>query len=110
MQAIAEVDAGVCGFQTKIVASSEDGMFVMFDITSDCEKICAFAAALASAGPVNAYEEINPTSESVILSTARECLNGCCAGCITPVGIFKSMQVAAGLALPKDITIAMRKG
>jgi uncharacterized 2Fe-2S/4Fe-4S cluster protein (DUF4445 family) len=44
---------------------------------------------------------------SVLLRTARDVLTGCCAGCAVPVGLFKTMQVAAGLALPKDITINM---
>jgi len=43
----------------------------------------------------------------VVMATVREHLKGCCAGCAVPVGIFKGMQVAAGLALPKDITIKM---
>jgi len=37
----------------------------------------------------------------------RETLKGCCAGCAVPAGLFKAMQVAAGLALPQDITIRL---
>jgi hypothetical protein len=109
MQARAEIDAGVCGFHTDVNTSSEDGMFVTFEVQSDCEKIRGLGEALAAGGPVNAYEEISPAGESVVLATVRECLKGCCAGCAVPVGIFKSMQVAAGLALPKDITIQITK-
>ncbi len=29
--------------------------------------------------------------------------------CVVPVGLFKAMQVAAGLALPKDIHIQLTK-
>ena len=110
MTATAKIDAGVCGFHTTSNATSEDGMFVEFQVQSDCEKIRGLAEALASKGPVNAYEEISPASESVIMATVRDCLKGCCAGCAVPVGLFKSMQVAAGLALPKDITIQITKG
>jgi len=105
-----EIDAGICGFHTEINTSSEDGMFVTFDLTSDCEKIRGLGETLAAKSPVNAYEEINPASNSVIMATVRECLKGCCAGCAVPVGLFKSMQVAAGLALPKDISIHIEKG
>jgi hypothetical protein len=38
----------------------------------------------------------------------ERCTN-CCAGCAVPAGLFKAMQVAAGLALPKDITIRLAK-
>ncbi|MGB9596019.1 MAG: DUF6951 family protein [Candidatus Poribacteria bacterium] len=37
-------------------------------------------------------------------------MKGCCSGCAVPVGIFKSMQVAAMLALPMDISIKIAKG
>jgi hypothetical protein len=96
MQARTGIDAGVCGFHTDVNTSSEDGMFVTFEATSGCEKISALGDALAAKGPINAYEEISPQSESVIMATV-------------PVGLFKSMQVAAGLALPKDITIHITK-
>lgn len=109
MQAKTKIDAGVCGFFTDIEACSADNMFVEFQIESDCERIRGLSDALLTKGPINAYEEISPASDSVIMSTARECLKGCCAGCAAPVGLFKSMQVAAGLALPKDISIHITK-
>ncbi|OQB43184.1 MAG: hypothetical protein BWY09_00256 [Candidatus Hydrogenedentes bacterium ADurb.Bin179] len=110
MPVVSKIDAGVCGFQTEVNASSEDGMFVNLEVTSECEKIRGLGEALAARCPINAYEEISPVGESVILSAVRECLTGCCAGCAVPVGIFKSLQVAAGLALPKDIIITFEKG
>jgi hypothetical protein len=110
VQAIAEIDAGVCGFHTNVTTSSEDGMFVNFKVTSDCDKISGLAEALLAKGPINAYEEISPVGDSLVMATVHECLKGCCAGCAVPVGLFKSMQVAAGLALPKDVTILIRKG
>jgi len=60
-------------------------------------------------GPVDGYAEIGAGSDGVILATARECLKGCCAGCAIPCAIFKAMQVAAAVALPKDITIRIIK-
>jgi len=104
-----EIDAGICGFHSTSRATSEDSMFVRFEVTSDCDKIRGLGEALASKGPVNAYEEMSPASERVVMATVRDCLKGCCAGCAVPVGIFKSMQVAAGLALPKDIAIQIEK-
>lgn len=84
-------------------------MFVSFEVTSDCEKILGLGEALSARGPVNAFEEISPAGESVLMATVREHLKGCCAGCVVPAGIFKSMQVAAGLALPRDIGIKIGK-
>jgi hypothetical protein len=49
------------------------------------------AVALKAKGPVDAYQEIGPAAESVVLGVAREALKGCCAACAAPVGVFKAM-------------------
>jgi len=43
------------------------------------------------------------------MTKVQAVLTGCCAGCAVPVGLFKAMQVAAGLALAKDIAITLAK-
>jgi len=43
----------------------------------------------------------------VVMSAVRATLSGCCAGCAVPVGIFKALQVAARVALPREVTITM---
>jgi len=108
MNVQADIDAGICGFQTRVVAHSEDSQQVQFDITSGCEKIQGLAETLQPKQPIDAYQEIRP-AEGVIMMTAKSQLTGCCAGCAVPAGIFKALQVAAGLALPKDITITIKK-
>lgn len=108
MTCTVRVDAGVCGFRTEAVVSSEDSQNVAFAVSSDCEKIRRLAAQLADLGAIDAYAEISPESPSRLLGTARATLKGCCAGCAVPVGLYKAMQVTAGLALPKDITISLQ--
>ena len=107
MQANVDITAGICGFRTTAVVSCEDFQNVTFAIDSNCEKIRAVAARLQACGPIDAYQEISPIAESVLLTAARETLKGGCAGCAVPIGLFKSMQVAAGLALPQDIAIRL---
>lgn len=109
MEALVNVDAGVCGFMTTIKAKSGDGQMVAFDMESGCEKITALARLLAEKCAVDAFQEISPVAESVILSTARITNKGCCSGCVVPPAIFKAMQVAAGLALPQDVTMRIAK-
>lgn len=110
MQAKVDITAGICGFRTVARVTSDDSQNVAFVIDSDCEKIRALAARLQAHGPIDAYQEISPATESVVLTTVRETLKGCCAGCAVPAGLFKGMQVAAGLALPQDITIRLSAG
>jgi hypothetical protein len=108
MIATAEIEAGICVFRTTVRVRSEDAQHVLFDVTTDCEKFADWAR-LQALGPADAFQEINPTRGSHMLETARASLSGCCAGCAMPVGLFKTTQVAAGLALPKDVHIAMTR-
>ena len=109
MQAKVEINAGICGFRTTAAVASADDQNVTFTVTSDCEKIRKLGLALQAKGPVDAYQEIATGAEGVLLTTTRACLCGCCSGCIVPTGLFKGMQVAAGLALPKDLSVRLTK-
>ncbi len=108
MKAVVRVDAGICGFKTCIHADSDDTQNVSFKIASDCGKAKAFGAALVAKGPVDGYAELGAGSDGMILSTARETLKGCCAACAVPIGAFKAMQVAAGVALPKEVALDIK--
>ncbi len=102
------VDAGICGFPTVVRAESEDNQIVLFNATSGCDKIKAVIKELEAVGAIDAFEEINPASGNArLLAVFRDKLKGCCSGCVVPVAFFKAMQVAAGLALPKDVTLAI---
>ena len=109
MKALVVVDGGICGFQTRIHAKSDDAQNVTFKIASACEKVRAFGEALTAKDPVDGYAEIGAGADGVILTTARESLKGCCAACAAPIGAFKAMQVAAGVALPKDVHIGIKQ-
>ena len=106
MNCRAHIHAGVCGFQTSVAAESPDDQNVSLTIETDCEKIRALADAL-DGGEIDAYEEIARGSDGVVLTATREKLTGCCAACAVPVGVFKCVQVAARVALPKDLSISL---
>lgn len=110
MKALVQIDAGICGFKTKIRAESDDSQNVTFKVASGCEKVRSFSAALIAKGPVDGYAELGAGAEGVVLTTGRESLKGCCAACAVPVGAFKAMQVAAGVALPKDVSLHLSAG
>ena len=100
------VEAGICGFVTEIEASSEDSQHVSFKVNTDCEKIKSLSEKLTS---YDAYNEIRDGFDGELFKAIRSELKGCCAGCAVPVGFFKSIQVAAMLALPKNISITITK-
>ncbi len=101
------INAGVCGFHTTVAARSDDMQMVSLEIASDCEKIRGLAEALAA--PVDAYQEIGDGFDGVVLKAARAHLAGCCAGCAVPSDIFKSVQVAGGVALPAPVSFSIER-
>ncbi len=105
--ASATIHAGICGFTTRVRAEADESYQVTLSIASDCEKVQAYGVELASKMPLLAFDELRLGSEGAILGTAKGHLKGCCAACITCDGVFKAMQVAAGLALPAPATIEL---
>ena len=98
------VNAGICGFVTRITATSADDQYVRFTVDSPCENIQGLAARLSD---VDAYAELGAGFDGAIHQAARASLRGCCSGCVVPAGFFKAMQVAANVALPQDISIQL---
>jgi hypothetical protein len=106
MKCFAQITAGVCGFQTKVSAVSADDQIVTLTLETDCAKIAQLAERLKGL-PLDTYDEIATGYSGIILTTARETLSGCCAGCVVPPGIFKAVQVAARVALPREAAIEL---
>jgi hypothetical protein len=102
--ATAEIEAGICGLTTT-VRTKADGAAVRVEIESDCEHIAKLAAALTEVEP---FREISfRGQEPLTLEKAREhCAH---AACPVPSGILKAIEIEAGLALPKDVTIRVSK-
>ena len=101
-----KIEAGICGFVTEIEANSEDMQHVSFKVSTNCDKIKKLSEKLTT---YDAYNEIRDGFEGELFKAIRSELKGCCAGCAVPVGFFKSMQVAAMVALPKNISITITK-
>ena len=100
------IHAGVCGFTTTVRATSDDDQVVTFRIETDCDNIKRLAADFPE---VDAFSEIGAGFDGAIHQAVRDALKGCCSGCVVPCGIFKAMQVAAGLALPAPASIELSR-
>ena len=102
MRGIVNVMSGICGMITEIRATSQDpsGM-VTLDINTRCESIQHLAKALKV---VNPEEEISHggAGPKTLRMAAKHCKH---AACPVPSGIIKAIEVAAGLAQPKDASI-----
>lgn len=108
MQAEATIQAGICGFTTTVAAICNDGQTVRLELTSPCPRITALAQGLSRLDGIDAFGELDPTTSGPLMNALRDPRQGLCVGCVVPTGVFKTMQVAANLSLPGDISITLR--
>ena len=103
---LAEIQGGICGFVTKVKANSKDGQKIELTIETDCPNVSKLAAELKE---VDAFKEV--LSRALDTATYQLASKYCPhPGCPVPAGILKAIEVEAGLALPKDAAIFLRKG
>jgi hypothetical protein len=100
----AEIFSGICGFSAT-VKTKMNGSHVAVSVDSECDAIQRLGDELAS---VNPWQEITFRGEGplTLQMGAKHCYHPACP---VPVGIVKAIEVEAGLALPKDVTIKLSK-
>jgi hypothetical protein len=101
----ARIETGICGHHAEVQAKADGSYQVNVKIESSCKHIQKLAENLSE---VNALNEISSRwGTPEILSKGLEyCTH---ASCPVPVGIIKTVEVAAGLALPQTATIVVEK-
>jgi hypothetical protein len=106
----ASIAPGVCNFDAVVTACTEDSQNVRFEFVTECETMKEFAKQVSEISPVDAIATLGP-EENPILAKARKLLQtkGCCDACIVPASAVKIMQIAAGLALPKDVSLVITR-
>lgn len=100
----AEINPGVCGFKT-IVETTMDGDLCTVTIESDCKAIQRLGQKLSRVDPFREFTFRGEGPETYELA-ASYCSH---AACPVPVGIVKTVEIAAGLALPADVIIKLEK-
>jgi hypothetical protein len=102
--ATAEILAGICGFHTTVRANMQ-GDLCQLEIHSECKAIQRLAQELTQVEP---FQEISfrRSNPQTLQMGAKYCSH---AACPVPVGIIKAVEVAAGLALPADVSIQVSK-
>lgn len=97
---VVKVQPGVCGLASTIRARLNADELVELTIESECGKIMKSAQSLQ---PVDAYAELfAPASQSALCAQLSQGLHATCPVCCAAL---KAVEVAAGLALPRDVHI-----
>jgi hypothetical protein len=106
-----KVEAGICGFTTEVRAASEDRQHVTIQVTSNCPDVIRLSKKFEGE-TFDAFQEIGPCAQPGSMYETRVmrlCGELPHVACPVPAGICKCMEVAAGLALPHDAHIHVRK-
>jgi hypothetical protein len=99
------IDSGICGFSTTVQTNSSDGQNVDIEFESQCPHVLKAKEELTS---VDAYAELfkKPADTAVYQALAKHLPH---VTCPLYSGFLKAIEVAAGLALPKDVSITIEK-
>lgn len=92
--------SGICGFSTEIVAERVDKKKINIRITSECEMVKAMAQDISTLDMMVAF--IGFMDNPVYKAASRHLRH---VACPVPSGILKTLEVEAGLCLPKDVSI-----
>lgn len=101
----ADIDAGICGFHTSVIAEAETMRKVKLTIETECAQIAKAAEQLPE---MDMLEELKA---GLGHGHVYGVLSGCVRHVTCPVGsgILKAAEASAGLALPKDVSIKLTK-
>ncbi|MBC7958486.1 MAG: hypothetical protein H7X94_01355 [Vallitaleaceae bacterium] len=100
-----KIEPGICGLITSAEFTSEDQQQVMIKISTECEHIQKMSHALTE---VDGFEECFGAygSGDVFEQAQLFCPHKACP---VPSGLIKGIEVACGLALPKDVCMVIQK-
>ncbi|MCF8069168.1 MAG: hypothetical protein K9L30_11340 [Desulfobacterales bacterium] len=100
-----KIVAGICGFVTKVEVAPSAGGKVSVKIKSGCPDVTKLSEELSEITP---YEEIfKKICQTKTYELATKYLPH--SACTVPSGILKAIEIEAGLALPKNVTIELEK-
>ncbi|MGV8905900.1 MAG: DUF6951 family protein [Acetobacterium sp.] len=101
----AKISGGICSFTTTVSAEKAGRNKILLEISSNCPAFEKLGESLKEVdGMTCAFSKVG---EGPIYDACRtHCKHGACP---VPMGITKAVEIAAGLALPKDVTIILTK-
>ena len=94
------VNPGVCGMTVTVEVTKTSKRRFRIEIITDCEMLKKMGESLVE---VEQKDVLNPQIHSKIYQCASECHIH--TSCPVPMAILKAIEVEAGLALPRPVTI-----
>lgn len=95
------VDSGICGFHCVIEAWEKEKRKISIRISgSECKQIQSLSEEVRE---MNLRDLFAPIGKSPVFSIAQSV--GCHPSCPVPIATLKAVEVAMGMALPRDAVI-----
>ena len=103
--ATVEILPGICGLKTNLILTADEDQIVQVKIDSECPYVTAMQEELKD---LDGYSEcFAKYSSSTVYSVAEKNIKH--LACPVPTAIIKGMEVACGLALPRNVTLVIEK-
>lgn len=100
-----EVTPGICNLVAQITAEADDAFDVELQIESDCKQIQQLAERLQKIATLQ--ELRRPINETEVYQAAAGAKLH--VSCPVPSAILKAVEAAAGMALPADVQVRIRR-
>lgn len=98
------IEPGVCGMTTHVTVEDKDGMNMTLKVDSQCPAYQDLDQRLPEVSMMAGFD---PLGTGPIYDACRvKCKHGACP---VPMGIIKTVEVAANMALPKDVKVTIEK-
>ena len=94
------VNSGVCGMTVTIEVTKTSRRRFKIEVTTDCEMLTKMGESLME---VDQKDVLKPQIHYNIYQCASECHIH--TSCPAPMAILKAIEVEAGLALPRPVTV-----
>ena len=92
--------AGACGFRATVRVETVSRYRAVIQIESDCPHVARMAGEL---GEVDVMKELFKGASQVAIAGAQHLPHRTCP---VVIGILKALEVSAGLAVPKNVSIS----
>ncbi len=98
------IESGICGLITTVTVEDKDGMNYTLKVDSQCGAYKDLDQRLPEVGMMAGFD---PVGTGAVYEACRvQCKHGACP---VPMGIIKTIEVAANMALPKDVKVTIEK-
>jgi len=98
------IQPGACGMLVTVEVEKKDKKTFAVTMTSECEMVRKLGTELTELVFMDAFKRL---LDNPVYTKAAACLKH--VACPVPTGILKALEVEAGLAVPRDVSIVFEK-